>query len=154
GTGFQIAQTNTNGVVTAQPPTIDIQNLDTTDTTTLMLTAPFSVLAGSNYANIDASSVAGALDIKSLGDNTVGDIVNVSKVGPQANLIIDGGATVTFANIGAGRLDQIRHDVTVHNAVVTVDNSTGTPSIFTLDFGLFMGWTAIGGAQPFILLDN
>src|SRR5262249_28242814 len=119
------------------------------DTAFLEIPPPDGLFAPSSIVNVDASTLIGGLTIELQGDETATHSVTVSKVGPEADVTIDGGNARAFATIGLGRLDQIQHDVTVLHAALTVDNSMASePSIFTLDGSTFSGWSVAGGTSP------
>ena len=128
------------GIDAVDIPTLVFHGLATIDTTIMNVAAPI-LTAGANQVSLDASTLAGALDINFQGNASAANRATVSKVGTQASLIVDGNSTSTQAFLGTGRLADIKHNLAIYNAVLTIDDSaTLTPDISTLSASAFQ-WT-------------
>ncbi len=121
-------------------PTLVFHGLANGDTTTMNVTAP-TIGTGTNFGFLDASTLVGALNVNALGDPFDASAITLIKAGTSAVVSIDGGTSDTNVQIGASRLSDIAHSVTVRNAVLTIDDSaTLTPDISTLSASSFQ-WT-------------
>ena len=122
----------------AGDPDIVVAGLQVSDSVTIDVSSP--ALGSTNQVSLDASALVGALHLAAIG-SFVYDNMEVSSVGAQATVDIDGGAATTSVTVGAGQLGPIEGVVNVSNAILKIDNSTGKfPHILTMTGTTFSGW--------------
>lgn len=120
-------------------PDIVVANLQTSDNVYLKVSA-----ADPGYTNqvaLDASALAGALHVTALGAFYDTNNIQLTEVGYQAAVYIDGADSAARVDVGVGDLRPVEGQVTVSNAVLTVDNSQrGASSILTMTGTQLSGW--------------
>ena len=125
-------------------PTVQFHGLRVVDSITMNVAEPTQA-TGLNQVFLDSSSLVGTLNVVPLGDSSAQNVVTVSKLSEQGNIAVQGGSTSTTTMFGTGRLADIRGDVSIHNAVLTIDNSLAQSySFLTMTETTFSGWTIPG----------
>ncbi len=127
-------------VQAAGDPDVVFKGMTSTDSINLNISAaPFGA---PNQVNIDASyGLTTALQVNALGTLATNNILLLALSDNGAVLIDGAGTTNTTVTIGAGTLAPIYGNVSVANAILTVDNSTSTaPGNFVMTDSSLTGW--------------
>ncbi|HVA47067.1 MAG TPA: choice-of-anchor tandem repeat GloVer-containing protein [Pirellulales bacterium] len=127
-------------ITSSNEPVFLVAGMMSSDSLTVDLLAP-----SPNQVYIDASLLAGALNVNALGDNSNQNNITLAKAGPQAAVTIDGGNANTKVTFATGQLALIEHNATVRNAKLVIDNSAASiASILTLTDSMVSGWEIPG----------
>jgi hypothetical protein len=135
-------------------PTLVFHGLRSVDSITANVAAPTQA-AGVNVVSLDASTLTGTLNIDALGSSSANNEVTIAKLAAGGSIAVHGGSTSTTAFFGTGQLADIRGDVSIDNAVLTIDNhlaqatNPNAPgsSILQMSGTSFSGWVI---PYPFI----
>lgn len=112
-------------------PTIIFTGLTSIDQLQLKVLAPLQP-SGINTVMLDASSLAGRLDVQLLGTGALNE-ASISELALGASIDVDGLDSSSKMNYGTGKLADVRGDVSAHNVEVTVNDANAVvPSLLVI----------------------
>lgn len=135
-------------------PTIIFEGLAIIDSIEMDIAAP-SMPDGVNTIFLDASSLAGRLQVNLQGDGAV-DNVSIAELAVAALIDVEGGTSSTTLRYGVGMLTAIAGDVEAHNVQLTIDDAEATtPSLLVIGATSLVRQTVPDdGARPAFTYDG